>query len=69
MFDATLIGTQRLAAHVACYDNGRTPDDGMPPDRIVETDVWLEADGTQVTDPVRIAAIRAAQEEQADGNR
>lgn len=64
MTDTTLIGTQRLTAHVAAWDDGRTPDDG-PPDRVVETEVWLEADGTQITDEARIAVIRALQERQA----
>jgi hypothetical protein len=65
--DVSLIGTQRITAHVAAYDNGRTPADGEP-DRIVEVEVWQEADGTVVTDPERIAAIRAIQESQAKEN-
>ena len=63
MTDDTLIGTQRLTAHVAAYRNGRTPADGEP-DEVIEVELWREADGTEVTDPTRIAAIRARQHEQ-----
>lgn len=65
--DTSLVGTQRLTAHVAAWDNGRTPDDG-PPDRIIETDVWMEADGTIIEDTERIAAIRRIQTQQGAGN-
>lgn len=65
MSDWTIIGTASFTAHVAAYDNGRTPDDGDP-DRIVETEVWLEVDlTTEITDPDRIAAIKAYRAEQA----
>lgn len=64
MSDSNIVGTQRLTAHVAAYDNGRTPADGDP-DRIVETEVWLEADGKVIVDEARIAVIRATQAEQA----
>jgi hypothetical protein len=68
--DRTLIGTMRQTVHVACYDGGRTPDDGLPPDRVLETELFFEIDGTQVFDPDRIAAIRHAQarQEATDGD-
>jgi len=65
MRDASLVGTTRMQAMVECYDNNRTPDDGLPPDRVVLTDLFFEADGTQIFDEDRIAAILAAQKEQA----
>ena len=65
MHDVSLVGTTRMQAKVECYDNGRDPGDGLPPDRIVVTDLFFEADGTQIFDEDRIAAILAKQEEQA----
>jgi hypothetical protein len=56
--DMGLTGAQRMTAHVAAYHNGRTPDDGDP-DEVSETEVWLEADGTVITDPARIDEVRA----------
>jgi hypothetical protein len=40
------------------YHNHRTPADGEP-DEVVIQSQWYEADGTMVTDPVRIAALEA----------
>lgn len=63
-FDQGLAGTQRAVVRVDAYHNGREPD-GFP-DEVVEVELFFEADGTQVTDPERMAAIKAAQEKQQD---
>lgn len=64
--DHGLAGTTRLTARVAAYHNGREPIG--EPDEIVEVDLYFEADGTQITDPDRIASIVAKQAEQAKEN-
>ncbi len=58
----------RWVAHIEKYHAGRTPDDG-PPDEVEEQEIWHEADGALVTDPVRIAEIEAGMlyEEDDDG--
>lgn len=53
-----LPGAVRLTARVEEYRDGRTPGDGMPPDNIVEVEIFQERDGTVITDPVRIAEVR-----------
>lgn len=62
--DRGVAGTLREVVQIAQYDDGRTPADGAP-DRVVETERWYEADGREITDPARIAVIRAAQGVQA----
>lgn len=41
-----------------------------PPDEVIETEEWFEADGAPVTDPARIAQLEAGipQEEQHGEN-
>lgn len=55
--DTALTGAQRMTAHVAAYHHGRAPDG--EPDEVVDVEVWLEADGTVITDPERIEEVRA----------
>jgi len=59
MEDRGLMGTQRLTAHVAAYHNNREPDGN--PDEVVLVEIFAEADGTVITDPDRIAEVRAYQ--------
>jgi len=59
--DSTTIGTYREAFHLAKWHPGRNPQDG-PPDEVVEVERFFERDGTMITDPERIAQVRAAQE-------
>ena len=64
--DASLLGTYRETAHVAAYRNERIGPDGLPldddpPDQVILIEHFYESDGTVVTDPARIEAIRAAQ--------
>jgi hypothetical protein len=61
--DVTLLRTQRETVTVAKYNNGRTPADGEPDDMLIGADIFTEGDGTVITDPGRIAAIRALQEQ------
>ena len=58
MTDIDRLGATRMTAHVAAYDNGRTPEDGEP-DRVVEVEIWQEADGTVIDDNERIQEVKA----------
>ena len=59
--DSTTIGTYRETVHIGKWQPGRTPQDG-PPDEEVAVEGFFEPDGTLITDPQRIAQVRAAQE-------
>ncbi len=48
----------KIEGQVAKWENGRTPADG-PPDEVDTFAGWVEADGTEITDPDRIAALEA----------
>ncbi len=56
MADASAVGAQRHTVAVAKYEGGRTPADG-PPDEVVTVSGWLDADGNEITDAARIAAL------------
>jgi len=43
---------------VRMWRNNRTPEDGEP-DEVIRLVHWEEADGTEVTDPARIAELEA----------
>lgn len=66
--DSSVIGTVKAVAHIAKYNNGRTPADGEP-DETVEVTGYFERSGDgliEITDPERIAAIEARQQEGAN---
>ncbi len=54
--DASTVGAQRHTVAVAKYEGGRTPADGEPDETIVVSG-WLDADGHEITDAARIAAL------------
>lgn len=56
---AAPMGPYRIHRQLVTWHDGRTPADG-PPDAIDDTATWHEADGTEITDPVRIAALDAS---------
>jgi hypothetical protein len=62
--DGATVGTGKMTVMAESWTWPRTPADG-PPDAVTETTLWFEADGTQVTDPGRIAVIAAQQEQEA----
>lgn len=57
-------GPYKMTRQLAKWNNYRTPDTG-PPDEVLDAAWWYEPDGTEITDPARIAALEAKlQEEQ-----
>jgi hypothetical protein len=49
----------RIAGRLDKYNNGRTPADGEP-DEVEFFYKWFEMDGTEITDPLRIAELDEA---------
>ncbi len=62
MNEQATIGTYKQTVHLAKWEHGRGPDDG-PPDEVIESETWHESDGSEVTDPARIAVLEAKQQE------
>lgn len=55
----SLSGPYRLGARVEKWNPGQDHT-SEPPAEVVETRSWYEADGTEITDPARLAQLNAA---------
>lgn len=56
--DCDSVGAIRVRRRLAKWEHGRTPEDG-PPDEELDAVFWFDAEGNEITDPVRIMRLEA----------